>query len=215
MKGNEHITREQLDKVADILKLGRIKYSETNAIMRCPFYKGRKHNFIVDMTTGEYHYNYCGEVGHIRDLGIIIGASILYDIEDMEQHFSRPYSNEDGTGIMFPFKKSNLNKILSLTRLAPSLIMEQIDNKDNFCLIYYFSNLKMDTDHYNLVFLRLYHDFKDVMSTLVPSDNEILKNYRNIRANAVYRVIDYYTDEQINSLISLFDEGGTNNGKDK
>lgn len=215
MKSSEHITREQLDRVADILELGRIKYNGTIATMRCPFYRSRKHNFIVDMTTGKYHCNYCGEVGHIRDLGIIIGASISYDTEDMEQHFNKPYSNEDGTGILFPFRKSNLNNILSLAQLVPSLIMQQIDNKDNFCFIYYFSNLKMDTDHYNLVFLRLYHDFKDVMSTLVPSDKEILENYRNIRENNVYRVIDYYTDEQLNALIELFDKGGTNNGKDK
>lgn len=60
MKSSEHITREQLDRVADILELGRIKYNGTIATMRCPFYRSRKHNFIVDMTTGKYHCNYCG-----------------------------------------------------------------------------------------------------------------------------------------------------------
>lgn len=206
MKSSEHITREQLDKVADILELGRIKYSGTNATMRCPLCRNKNHTFIVDISSGKYRCNHCRDIGNVENLGITICATIFEIEEFVYKTFSKPVSADNGIAILLPFENKNFNEVIALSQTRPSIIVKHKDNENDFGFIYYFSNLHLNTTHYDIVFYKLYIEFKDLIAKRVPSDLELLTQYTPICANNVYyRVIDYYTDEQLNALIELFD----------
>ena len=66
-----------------------------------------------------------------------------------------------------------------------------------------------------MIVLRLLADFRDSISKNIPSDEEVIANYSITCTNNVfYKVIDHYSDIQIDTVIQLFNRyfkrGNTN-----
>lgn len=203
---SNHITEELVSQVASILKLGKIKhFGYDELLIKCPFCRARAHSLFVNIATGEYYCVNCGIMDNFRTLDIELPCSTFEEVtENIIAAFSKPRLS--GSFLLLPFENKNLTDILNLTSLKPSIIFTENDNSNNFCLLYYFSNLQPDTRHNELIALRLLADFRDSISKNIPSDEEVISNYSITCTNNVfYKVIDHYSDTQIDTVIQLFD----------
>lgn len=203
---SNHITEELVSQVADILKLGKIKhFGYDELLIKCPFCRARAHSLFVNIVTGEYYCLNCGIMDNFRTLDIVLPCFTFEEVtENIIATFSKPKLS--GSFLLLPFENKNLTEILNLTNLKPSIVLTRNDNSNNFCLLYHFSNLQPDTRHNELIVLRLLADFRDSISKNIPSDEEVIDNYSITSTNNVfYKVIDYYSDTQIDAVIQLFD----------
>lgn len=205
-----HITEDKVSQVADILKLGKIKHHGSGVIMKCPFCRTNTHSFYVDMSTGEYCCPTCDITGSFENLDIeLLGYSIEEETSDILEKFSTP--NLDGTFMAFHFVNKNLEDVLSVARFIPSLISIKNNDDNDFEFLYYFSNLKENTAQYKVIALSLLCEFEKLMSERI-SDDELEDNYCLFEVNNLfYKVIDHYSDSQLNSLIALFGNRLNNN----
>lgn len=199
-----HITEELVSQVSDILKLGKLKHFCYNELLiKCPFCRARTHSFFINMTTGEFYCSACGMVSNFKDLDIdILGYSFEEVTNNILNKFTVP--NLRGSFLTFHFVNKNLEDVLSVARLKPSLISMRNDNNKDFEFLYYFSNLKELTAQYKVIALSLLCGFEKLMSKRI-SDDELVDNYYLFEVNNLfYKVIDHYSDSQLNSLIALF-----------
>lgn len=205
MKSNNEnqVTEEEISQVADILKLGKIKHHGSGVIMKCPFCRTNTHSFYVDMTTGEYCCPTCEMSSNFKDLDIdILGFLFTEETDDILEVFEKP--NQNGCFLVFHFINKNLDDVLSVARIEPSLISIRDDDDNDFEFLYYFSNLKENTAQYKVIALSLLCEFEKLMSERI-SDDELEDNYCLFEVNNLsYKVIDNYSDSQLNSLIALF-----------
>ena len=200
------VTEELVSQVADILKLGKIKhFGYDELLIKCPFCRARAHSFFVNMVTDEYYCLNCGVMDSFRTLDIVLPCSTFEEVtENIIETFSKPRLS--GSFVLLPFENKNLTDILNLTSLKPSIVLTRNNNSNDFCLLYYFSNLKPDTSHNELIVLRLLATFRDSISKNIPSDEEVIDNYSITCTNNIfYKVIDNYSDAQIDTVIQLFD----------
>jgi len=201
------VTEELVSQVSDTLKLGKIKhYGYDELLIKCPFCRARAHSLFVNMPTGEYYCSACG----IKDLDIdILGCSFEEVTSDILKKFATP--NLKGSFLAFHFVNKNLEDVLSVARLKPSLISMRKDNNRDFEFLYYFSNLKQLTAQYKVIALSLLCKFDKLRSERI-SDDELEDNYFLFEVNDLfYKVIDHYSDSQLNSLIDLFGNRLNNN----
>lgn len=207
---SNHITEELVSQVSDILKLGKIKhYGYDELLIKCPFCRAKAHSLFVNMPTGEYYCSACGMGSNFKDLDI----DILGSFTKITNNLSRRIIASDFKGVFleFHFVNKNLEDILSVARFEPSIISVKRGNDKDFVFRYYFYNLELNTVQYTVIALRLLYDFKELISEQL-SHNEIMVHYSGIQVNDLfYKVIDHYSDSQLNSLITLFGNRLNNN----
>lgn len=204
------VTEELVSEVAEILRLGKIKhYGYDEILIKCPFCRAKAHSFFINMTTGEYYCSSCGMGSNFKDLDI----DILGSFAKITSNLSRRIIASDFKGVFleFHFVNKNLEDILSVARFEPSIISVKRGNNKDFVFRYYFYNLELNTVQYKVIALRLLYDFKELISEQL-SHNEIITHYSGIKVNNLfYKVIDHYSDSQLNSLLALFDNRLNNN----
>lgn len=199
-----HTTEDKVRQISHILNLGRLKVCGNHIHIKCPFCRHTTPTLSINMDNSEYCCLFCESQGNFDNLDIeLLGYSSeeeTYDIFDLLEKDSSA-----GSCLCFHFVNKNLDDILSLARFTPSLISVKNNNSNDFELLYYFSNLKENTAQYKVIALRLLCDFEKLMSKRKISDKNFMDNYSVAYANDVfYKVIDHYSDSQLNSLIELF-----------
>lgn len=198
------VTEEKVNRVTEILKLGKVKHYGTNILMKCPFCRAKEHSFFVNMLTGEYCCSNCETSGNFANFDIeLLGYSLKVRTNDLYKEFRKP--NLKSYSFVFHFVNKNIDDILSIARFTPSIISVRNDNDKDFEFLYFFENLEKSSPQYKVIALRLLYDFEKLMSNKRITENEYQQNYYPVYGtNTFYKVIDHYSDSQLNSLIALF-----------
>lgn len=200
---NNLITEEQVNRVAKILHLGKLNYAFTSiVIMKCPFNRKCKNEFMVNLFTGKYHCKHCGREGYFPNLALDLSLCLTPTSDINRKYRAIAYEFYNKYGI------DCIDDIIVNAQYTPTWILSNhIKNKNKFCLLYFIDNKDLDMDRQEHIALKLMQSFNEykVDRTIINIGKEYVDQYEGRYTNELYyyKLLDY-SQQQLDEVNSMF-----------